>query len=186
MLYSVRKTQRLADAIAAAAPLLGPATGLAYARQAAWFEAVDDKGQRAGIKNHTPYEYRLFSKKGELRWLCGLTSDEGRAVFVSEDEGIVSKFAAKEPRADKEPPLEVTKLEPAESEYILWGRVCGDAQSGWVEAAEGRIGRFEVPVDAKAGERLALRFVEFVTFDDEHRNARVAEELLLGIRAIDE
>lgn len=129
------------------------------------------------------FSARLFGPDAELRWLhrrAGL----GDAVVVAEAAAPLPGWRAE--RAEVEETLDGT--------YALWGQrfTPHPDAAGWCRAREGRLGHLDVPVwgplpEPPTGEHgwppehLALVHREYVGFD-EHGNAAVVDERLLGIR----
>ena len=115
------------------------------------------------------FEARVFTPDAELRWLHE-ADQKGRAVFLTEDENLLP--------ADFDPVPALAAIETLPTQYLLWGEPAS-ASGQWTTLSAGRIGPRDVPIRATGGRvRLAAR--EYVAVD-EHGNAYIAEERLIGL-----
>ena len=121
------------------------------------------------------FEARLFSSKGEVRWLAR-ERGKGKAVFLSEED--LDGFKGTDLAA-------VEAVAKLENSYVLWGTAVGETADGnWSRLEEYRMGSLAVPLSGLAPrERVAIRSREYVACDDDG-NAYVAEELLVRLEVI--
>jgi len=128
------------------------------------------------IDIHDIFEARVFNAAGELRWVA-----DGRAAFLTEEES--------------QKPKEWTSLEEKnrplffqEGQYILWGQR-REAQDGWVNLFEHRVGNRWVPFRAegkmKDGDRLAITYAEYIATADANGNQAVVAERLTGLTSLE-
>lgn len=127
------------------------------------------------------FEVRMFDGVAELRWV-NRAAGFGRAVVLSEQSERVDGTLAK-------PLAPLVVVHSIDTSYLLWGSAAAEAGSvpkAWTRLLEARIGRLDVPLpsaETQLGDRVLLDTVEYVVTDD-HGNAYVAEELLVGLRAV--
>ncbi|MFI7449694.1 CRISPR-associated protein Csx19 [Nonomuraea sp. NPDC049714] len=114
------------------------------------------------------FEARVFTSQVELRWV----ESGRRAVVLAEQEHLLpSAFPGR-----LEPMRAVTTL-PAH--YLVWGKDAAPA-AGWVTLRSRQVGTLALPMAGVAAERVRLVAREYVVADEEHGNAYVAEERLVG------
>jgi len=161
------------DAVLDSAAVLGEAVAL-LATPAAFVVRRADGGQLwdpsgkaarpAGV-----FEARLFSERGELRWLAG--GGSGRAALLL-DVGPDALPDGWERGAG------IVYLDRLTRRYLLWGRASGSPVPGWTRLDEARVGPRDVP--AEGGPYLRLEAWEYV--GARHGNACVLAERLVAIR----
>jgi CRISPR-associated protein (TIGR03984 family) len=128
---------------------------------------VDARGRALDLDG--VFDARVFTPQLELRWTRGESG--GRALLVSEGGAGPAGWERLELEAE---PLEATT-------YLLLGEVERPTPGpGWTRLTSGRAGAIELPITTQ-GQRLLLRAVEYVAVDQEHGNAYICEERLLGL-----
>jgi CRISPR-associated protein (TIGR03984 family) len=170
----------LADVLAGAAGVWREPPPIGLASTTSWHGFVRLVGDELVAADRTVdrdeiFDARLFSEDVELRWLhqgAGL----GKAVLLAESAGALAAAgpvfgpAADEPVADTRAGF-----------MALWG-TSGGPDRDWYVLREHRIGRLPVPIAPPPDNRshLALRVREYIG-RDEHGNAHVIDERLLGL-----
>lgn len=136
-------------------------------------------GRHGPVNLDACFEARAFTPDTELRWLRPADAGVGRAVVLSEDRDLASRFGQ---------PEGLNVGGTLDQRYLLWGTFnSSEAADGWIPVREGRIGTLHVPVDMvpvppEGGRRgrLWLLTREYIAGDDDG-NARVVEERLIRI-----
>jgi CRISPR-associated protein (TIGR03984 family) len=120
------------------------------------------------------FEARAFNPEAEMRWLH-VDSGLGRAVVLAEDERAL-------PTAFGQPLSPLVAAEVLPQRYMLWGRPTPPRHDGWISLYAARIGMLEVPLTASgSGRRAYLTAREYISVEQDHGNAYVAEERLLTL-----
>ncbi len=134
------------------------------------------------------YEVRVFSPRGELRWLRDPESSDGsgHAVWVTEDAQTL-------PSSWKLETLQDLLFPQCPNKYLLWGLGWSHAQHpNWSWLAEGRVGALAVPLPNvtppspnRSGDRVALVTREYFGLEQgpagDHGNMTVVEERLIKL-----
>jgi CRISPR-associated protein (TIGR03984 family) len=162
------------DVALAAAPMLGVAVAL-LSKPAEFVACRIDAGGRlldpldGPVSIEGVFEARVFSERGELRWLAG--DDSGRAALLLD--------APPDELPDRwEPAAAVPYRDRFTRRYLLWGRQVPSATPGWTRLDEARVGPRDIP--AAGGPYLRLEAWEYVGERD--GNACVLAERLVAIR----
>jgi CRISPR-associated protein (TIGR03984 family) len=162
------------DMALAAAPVLGEAVAL-LSKPAEFVACRIDAGGRLldRLDGLVPiegvFEARVFSERGELRWLAG--DGSGRAALLFDD-------APQELPDRWEPAAAIPYRDRFRRPYLLWGRQVPPATPGWTRLDEARVGPRDIP--AGGGPYLRLEAWEYVGERD--GNACVLAERLVAIR----
>lgn len=113
------------------------------------------------------YEARVFTPRFELRW-----REEDKAVALTEEENLLPPSFPE--RLD---PLQAVATLPAR--YLIWGDVTGSTPE-WTTLRSRQVGTVTLPMAGVTTRRVRLTAREYITADDLHGNAYVAEERLIG------
>jgi CRISPR-associated protein (TIGR03984 family) len=112
------------------------------------------------------YEFRLFDRSHELRWVKDASSGGGAAVLLRESSDQRDAYFS------------------LPGQYILWGKVKKDGvKNGVATLFEYRVGEIDAPAPAegcKEGDSLALSYLEYFKIDD-YKNLFFFAERLTGI-----
>lgn len=182
--YARKEGLRATEAAAEAVSLLGDTYAIAYTPAACVLARTDGGALRDSDGREVPadaFELRCFSGRGELRWLHE-SGGRGAAVLVTADEALAGSAS----EAGFVPLPSVTCCGSIEHDYVLWGTATGRTVApGWCEVAEPRIGSLRVPIEGLPERgHAAIAAVEHLRIEDEHGNVGVADELLVGLRAL--
>jgi len=126
------------------------------------------------------FSLRLFTSAAELRWVQA-AHGQGHAVIITETADLPAGW----------PVTDTDATDILDGQYALWGGRFDPhpTNPGWCRAVEGRIGWLDLPApcphapapgEGVDGRYLALRYREYLDQDD-HGNAHVVEERLIGI-----
>jgi CRISPR-associated protein (TIGR03984 family) len=122
------------------------------------------------------YEARVFSEKGELRWLND-SDGLGRAVLLSE-EPLSDHFSQA---------VDLENLHSIDQTYMLWGKgIETDTKTGWSQIGKSRIGVISIPLEGVCGGTyVCLNAREYLQEVDRHGNVSVVEERLIGLSVLE-
>jgi CRISPR-associated protein (TIGR03984 family) len=113
------------------------------------------------IPNEDIYEFRVFDRSHELRWVKDASSGVGKAVLLRESSDDSAPYFFMPGR------------------YLLWGTVKYRDEQGAV-LFEHRIGKIKVPVNCAPGDSVALSYLEYFKTDD-YGNLAFFTERLTGL-----
>jgi CRISPR-associated protein (TIGR03984 family) len=124
----------------------------------------------------TVYEARVFSEKGELRWLNN-SDGVGRAVLLSE-EPLSDHFSLE---------VDLENLHSIDQTYLLWGKgISTNTQTGWSQIGKSRVGTISIPFKGvRSGMYVCLNAREYLQEVDQHGNVSVVEERLIGLSVME-
>lgn len=138
-------------------------------------QKIKSKWVSRPLDSDSVFEAKLFNEAAEFSWLNEPTSIGGRAVLVTEKAIETSMF---------ERPMELAACDAISQSYLVWGQydtATDQAPEGWTIVSTSQIGQLAVPLESSPPrDFVTLKAKEYLT-TDEHGNAYVKYERLLGL-----